>query len=161
MSRGPGGAERTEGATGPDAVEGRRLGPAILRRRLLEPVGPTARLTLEETETRRGEVTLCGSGRTRRRVFATALTRAAGRKTGRERDGGVARSEDSSWEEEGPGVCGPRGTGGCDFGRGSLGTLGSPTRACPFSSVVQLILSTAQGRSSRDRLCIFRRTKRI
>lgn len=43
------------------------------------------RLTREEAETRRGEVTPCRPGGMRRRVFATALPGAAGRKAGRAR----------------------------------------------------------------------------
>ena len=82
--------ERAEGARSPEAGEGRGLGLAIPSRGLLEPARPTASLTLEESETRRGEVTPCGSGGMRRRVFATALHRAAGRKTQKERRWGRA-----------------------------------------------------------------------
>lgn len=72
MRRRAGCAERAEGAPGLEAGEGRGLRLAVASRGLWsEPVQPTTRLTQEETETRGGEVTPCGSDRTRRRVLAS------------------------------------------------------------------------------------------
>lgn len=123
-------------------------------------------LTHEEIETRRGEVTPCRSGGMRRRVLATALPGAAGRKAGRAPSGGRAEpggvEERAARSEEAEESAASAAVGVEVSAEGPRGPLELPTQACPLSLVVQPIISTAPGRSSRGCLCddgIFRRTK--
>lgn len=122
--------------------------------------------THEETETRRGEVTPCRSGGMRRRVFAAAQPGAVGRKAGRARRWGrgeLGRAEEPAARREKAEQSAAPGAMEVELSaEGPRGPLGLTTQACPLSSVVQPIISTAPGRSSRGCVCddgIFRRTE--